>query len=269
MSYCPNRKEMDRTSQDQEVSLPRMSDPLADERRSRFPHRLTRIALTVLVVPTVGLLVVFRHAWFTENFGEIDPGRAYRVAQPFGNLPDLITSRKLASVLNLRGGSIADSWYVDEVRATDTFGVDLYDLPMSATRRPKRRELLGLIDVINHCRYPLLIHCKSGADRTGLASALYLMLKKSERPRDALRAFSVEYGHFPIGGAQRLHEPINEYEAWLTREGLDHTPERFENWVKYQFESDDPFQSRPSIHPGPRMERQTARRDPMAVGPKL
>ena len=245
-----------------------MTDPLVLQRRRRWIPRLSRLALAIFVVPLVVLPIVFWHAWFTDNFGVVDPGRAYRVSQPFENLPELISSRKLASILNLRGGSNADHWYVDEVRATETFGVDLYDLPMSATRRPKRRELLGLIDVINHCRYPLLIHCKSGADRTGLASALYLMLQKNEPPGEALRAFTVEYGHFPFGGAQRLHEPLNEYDAWLKRVRLNHNPERFETWVKQHYASDDPFLPRPSIHPGPRVQQRTAERELADVSPK-
>ena len=68
-------------------------------------------------------------------------------------------------------------------------GLSLYDLPLSATRRPARLELLRLIDVLERCPYPLLIHCKSGADRTGLASALYLMLQRGETPERAGAAF--------------------------------------------------------------------------------
>lgn len=245
-----------------------MTDPSVRQPRRRFLIRFSRYALAALLCSAASLTFLFRHAWFTDNFGVVDPGRTYRIAQPWRNLPELITSRKLGSILNLRGGSIANPWYTDEVRATETFKVDFYDLPISATRRPKRRELLILIDVINHCRYPLLIHCKSGADRTGLASALYLMLQKKEPPREARRAFSTEYGHFPFGGAQRLHEPIDEYDAWLAKEGLEHTPERFEGWVKYHFAGDDPLQPLPPMHPGPRLERRSAAADPFPNGPK-
>ena len=58
-----------------------------------------------------------------------------------------------------------------------------YDLPLSATRRPTRRELLQLIDLLETCSYPLLIHCKSGADRTGLASALYRLVRRGGASR--------------------------------------------------------------------------------------
>jgi hypothetical protein len=85
--------------------------------------------------------VVFRRPWFQGNFGVVEPGRVYRSAQPTGGLPRLIQERALGSILNLRGGSRCDGWYVNEVRAARASGVDFYDFPMSATRRPSRHEL--------------------------------------------------------------------------------------------------------------------------------
>ena len=90
----------------------------------------------------------------------------------------------LKSILNLRGGGPGDWWYGLEIRSAREAGMTYYDLPLSATRRPTRRELLQLIDLHNRCSYPLLIHCKSGADRTGLASAIYRMVRRSERSRE-------------------------------------------------------------------------------------
>ena len=79
----------------------------------------------------------------------------------------------------------------------------------------RARELLVLLDLFEHCRYPLLIHCKSGSDRTGLASALYLMSRRGEPPGWAVRGFTLKHGHVPLFGPEHLHEPFREYEAWL------------------------------------------------------
>ena len=102
-----------------------------------------------------------------------------------------------------------------EIKSSRENGVAYYDLPLSATRRPTRRELLQLIDLLDRCSYPLLIHCKSGADRTGLASALYRMVRRGEPPESALASFSIEFGHIPFFGTEHLHEPLQEYAAWL------------------------------------------------------
>ncbi len=124
-------------------------------------------------------------------------------------------------------------------------------------RRGARRagELLFLIDVLERCRYPLLIHCKSGADRTGLASALYLMVKRNQPPDLAENAFALEFGHVPFLGTEHLHEPLHEYSTWLKDRRLAHSPERFRGWVKNEYRSADPPVDPPLLSPGPRQQK--------------
>jgi hypothetical protein len=198
--------------------------------------------------------VTFRNPWFFGNFGVVEPERVYRSAQPDAELRRLIADYRLASVLNLRGGSPEDRWYNDEVRATRDWGIDFYDLPISATRRPSRRELLILLGLFDHCRYPLLIHCKSGSDRTGLATAIYLMSKKGEPPEQALGAFSLQYGHVPLLGPEHLHEPLQEYGIWLEAQGQVHTPARLRFWVERCYNSKDLSRNVPGLQPGPRRQ---------------
>jgi len=45
---------------------------------------------------------------------------------------------------------------------------------------------------------PLLIHCKAGADRTGLASALYLGALEHQTRETAGWQLSILYGHIAI-----------------------------------------------------------------------
>lgn len=179
----------------------------------------------------IGALWIFRGPIFWGNFAVVDPGRVYRSAQPGEELEATIETYRLATILNLRAGSFGDRFYRREVQACERLGLDFYDLPLSATRRPSRRELLRLIDLLEHCRYPLLIHCKSGADRTGLVSALYRMVRLGIGPEEALGEFSLANGHVPLFGPEKLHEPFHEYADWLRRQGQPHTPERFREWV--------------------------------------
>lgn len=215
------------------------------------------------IVTLVALAAVgFRRPLFLGNFGVVARDRVYRAAQPEGGtLGRLIRERNLASVLNLRAGSPADPFYAEEVRVTRAHGVDFYDFPMSATRRPTRRELLVLLDLFGRCRYPLLIHCKSGSDRTGLASALYRMSGEGVRPGEAQRELTLAHGHVPIGGTARLHEPLIEYQGWLEARRLSHTPERLRRWVETDYHDPDPATAFRPLRPGPRdvLARGTAR----------
>ncbi|MFO0959764.1 MAG: tyrosine-protein phosphatase [Isosphaeraceae bacterium] len=179
-----------------------------------------------------------RPLWY-GNLGVVEPGRVYRSAQPSpGDWPRLRAEIAPASVLNLRGGWMGDPWYAAEV---EQVGVDVYDYRISATERPKRRELLALLDLFGRCRYPLLIHCKSGSDRTGLASGLYLMDRRGMPPDEARRALSLAYGHFPALGTERMHAPFREYSAWLRTRGLEHNPGRLRDWVAREYLDDDPI----------------------------
>ena len=230
-------------------------DPMAA--RTRRDRRRLRIGLAVTLV--AAFLGYFRRPLLDGNRGVVDEGLVYRAAQPTGDVAGLIRDWKLGSILNLRGGGPDDRWYADEVAATHTAGVDFYDLPMSATRRPSRRELLTLLDVLGRCKYPLLIHCKSGSDRTGLAAGLYLMTCKGVTPERAESAFALAHGHIPLFGPERLHEPFREYAAWLSANRLDHSPDRLLDWVRHQYRATDPVVAIDPVRPGPRVRRQSSR----------
>ncbi len=57
-----------------------------------------------------------------------------------------------------------------------------------------------LVKLMKEAKKPLLIHCKAGADRTSLASALYLYgTHDKQNPQEAI---SIVYGHFPWLGSK-------------------------------------------------------------------
>lgn len=217
-----------------------------------------RMSRRVLVVGGLSTLMVlgiwtFRTPLFQNNWGVVDPGRVYRSAQPDERLEARIAEYGIASILNLRGGSPRDDFYRDEVRTAGQRGLQFYDVPLSATRRPGRRELLAIVDVLDRARYPLLIHCKKGADRTGLAASLYYLMKRNEAPELAQRGFSLAHAHVPLLGPEKLHEPLDDYGAWLAHERVPHTPERFREWVAWHYRDDDPpGPLARQVSPGPR-----------------
>ncbi len=215
-------------------------------------HRI-RVTLAGLAVLVAGVVWTLRVPLFARNFGVVEPGQVYRSAQPDGELGAWIEVRGIKSILNLRGGAPTDRFYREELRTANEHGVLFYDIPLSATRRPCRRELLAVAEVLEKAPYPLLIHCKQGADRTGLATSMYYMLRRNEGPVEAERGFSLEHAHLPMFGPERLHEPLDEYADWLKAEGAPHTPERFREWVAWVYRDGDPVGPlAKSPRPGPR-----------------
>ena len=81
------------------------------------------------------------------------------------------------------------------------------------------------------------------------------MVRRAEAPENALSSFSIDYGHIPLFGTERLHEPLQQYAAWLKRAGLAHSRDRFRAWIKNEFVATDPPEDPPLILPGPRARR--------------
>lgn len=227
-------------------------DPIAPPTRRRVARQIRRSALLfgLVVGLFVGTLAI--RPYISLNLGVIAPGLAYRSSTPGGWVGDVIRERELASILNLRGGKPTDGWYIREVQGAREAGVDFYDFPLSAVRRPTRRELLMLIDVLAAAPPPILIHCRAGADRTGLASALYKLYVLGLPPEEAMDQFSIRFGHVALLGTERLHEPIDEYAAWLKTRGVSHSPDRFRRWVMDDYRAEDPSVEPRRLAAGPR-----------------
>ena len=214
---------------------------IASERTRKISRRrLIRVSSVLAVL--LGLIITIGYKpLFKQNFAEVVPNRLYRSAQPDDRLAGWIEEHNIKSVLNLRGGHPSYSWYAQEREIIRDHTVDYYEIPISAQLRPRKSELLQIIDLLGRVRYPMLIHCKSGADRTGLGVALYHLIVQKELPQKALSAFSIYHAHIPLFGPEKLQQPIREYSDWLEQKGLTHTPERFREWVeKYYQDGRDP-----------------------------
>ncbi|MCG3125353.1 MAG: hypothetical protein CHACPFDD_00171 [Phycisphaerae bacterium] len=134
---------------------------------------------------------------FLDNFHAIVDGRIYRSAQV---RPETIAYARrqygVQTVINLRGTNERDEWYQQERDACAAEGIQLIDVRLSSTELPLPEELLKLYDALTAAPEPVLLHCKAGADRTGLAAAMWRRLALREDAEQAGLQLSVLYGHF-------------------------------------------------------------------------
>ena len=202
--------------------------PIAPSRR-RWRRRVVRGVVLVAVglfLNEAGRVVA------GSNRHTVIPGRVYRSAQPSAALlRDMVTSHGIRTVVNLRGLSDELDWYQAECRVTSELGVSQEDICLSANTLPPPSELRRLVEVLDRSEYPILIHCRRGADRTGLVSVMSLLLHTDATPSEARRQLLVRYGHFRFGRAAAIDEFFDKYEERLTAENVGHTPARFRNWV--------------------------------------
>jgi protein tyrosine/serine phosphatase len=153
------------------------------------------ILLVVLMLMTTGYVW---HRVDTRNFQTVVPGKVYRSGQMTeGQWTAYLQQYAIKSLLNLRGEHRGSGWYQGEVRAAAQLGVTHYDVRMSAIREVDTRTLETILAILRQAPTPLLIHCLSGADRSGLIAALYLFAIEGQRAETAAQQLSLFYGHFP------------------------------------------------------------------------
>jgi protein tyrosine/serine phosphatase len=75
-----------------------------------------------------------------------------------------------------------------------------------------------LLAIMRRAPKPLLVHCKSGADRTGLVSALYRFAIEGKGADEADRQLTVLYGHFPYL-ASRTRAMDDSFWAFVDKSG--------------------------------------------------
>jgi len=131
------------------------------------------------------------------NFHVLENGRAYRSSQPTGDqLAWLVDQYGIKTVVNLRGPNDGKSWYDTERAVCDAMGIVLADHRMSSQELPQPDVLAAAINTFETAEYPLLIHCQSGSDRTGMMSGVYRVAIMGHSNMDAMQELAPAFFHF-------------------------------------------------------------------------
>ena len=153
----------------------------------------------VAVVAVAGTVGAYCGAIIYEgNFRTVESGVLYRSAQlDQAALEGFARHYGIKSVLNLRGAHAGAPWYESEMAAVRELGLKHYDYPISAKRFVSGAQIAQILDIVREAPKPLLVHCQSGADRSGLVAALYEYAVRHAAAEQADQQLSLAYGHFP------------------------------------------------------------------------
>ncbi len=170
---------------------------------------------------------VFRVLW--DNLAEVVPGKLYRSNHP---TPARLAAAKrkfgLHTLINLRGHRQCGSDALSRRAAAD-LGLKHIDMAFESRGAPHRDRILRFADIYRSLDTPALMHCKSGADRAGLASGLAVLFEGGTS-QDALGQLSWRFGHWRRSRTGILDAFFVRYAA----EAEGRVP--FLHWVEHDYD---------------------------------
>lgn len=172
---------------------------------------------------------ILRYRW--HNFAEIAPG-IFRSNHPTTSRLETYAAMGIKTIISLRGGKHLPQ-YLFEVETCASLGLALECFKMSAREAPKVENLNMLFDVFDRVKAPFLMHCKSGADRTGLASAIYLLAYAGADIATAKAQLSFDFMHIHRTSTGILDHFINTYEERFNQTGIG-----IRHWIATEYDSD-------------------------------
>jgi hypothetical protein len=189
-----------------------------------------------LMVGTAGCLLVPLSAgvWYlgdllwNYNFHPVVTNEVYRSARlPARQIPEAVTRFGFRSVVCLQGAAAPRQ----AQQPYETLGVDYRCLELDADRPPRREELTELVQTLDTCRRPVLLHDHWGMERASLAAAIADLLTGAG-PLEALEQFSIRYGNL---GAAPHARVVQDYQHWLAAHAWPHSPDRFRSWLRNEY----------------------------------
>lgn len=169
---------------------------------------------------------ILRRRW--TNAAELAPG-VWRSNHPTHARLAALQARGVRTILNLRGPGESPP-FLFERESCEALGLTLVSVRLAARKAPRRDELLKLFDAFREVERPMVMHCKSGADRAGFASALYLLAEGA--PLEvARRQLSWRFLHIRHSATGILDHVLDLYGARLAR-----GPIGIEDWVRDDYD---------------------------------
>ncbi|MQT13198.1 protein tyrosine phosphatase [Rhizobiales bacterium Sp-1] len=158
-------------------------------------------------------------------------GEMWRAAQPApADFRRLAADKGIRTVVNLRGGRDLGGLALEE-EACRALGIALVELPFRTRVAPAKETIREAAALFDRIAYPALMHCKSGADRSGFAGALYLILKEGRSAAEAEHQLSLRYGHLKASRAGILDAFLERYRTEGEANGLS-----LLDWVETRYD---------------------------------
>ena len=175
---------------------------------------------------------LFDHAFlrlFWTNMDEVAPG-VFRSNQPGRRRLRQLARDGVKGVISLRGPNRTPAFVLEEAYC-ERFGLEMHVAELQARKPPLTENVIDLIETFRRVPHPFVMHCKSGSDRAGLASAIYLLAIENASLEEARKQLSMRYLHSAHTKTGVLDRFLDLYEARLAK-----GPIPFEDWVRTEYD---------------------------------
>lgn len=180
-------------------------------------------------------MVIFDHGYTRYLY----PNSAWISDQVFRqNHPPPLMVKKAAdqgirTIVNFRGINEFGSNLLS-AESCEKYGINLVYFRALSRAAPKKEMLHEAVKLFDSLEYPALFHCKSGADRAGLMSALYLLIHLKRPVEEAKKELSWKFGHFRSAKTGILDYFLDSYAASHRRTGIE-----FMDWVDLEYDPEE------------------------------
>ncbi len=169
--------------------------------------------------------------FFYRNFHRLSEN-AFRSNHPSpAFIKKLKQKHGINTIISLRRADKTGQYQLEK-EACEKHGITLINHPMSSRSFPDVDRILQAKDILENAKYPILIHCKSGADRAGMMSVFYKHFILKQPISEALSELSMKYGHFRWADTGKLDVFFDTFLAY-EKENPDTT---FIEWVENHYD---------------------------------
>ena len=168
---------------------------------------------------------------FYPNLWQVAKG-VERSSHPTGRQVRNAAKRGVKTIINLRGDHPLGPSILSAL-ACEESGVALYFHKMRSRGMPTKAQIFGAKALFETAAYPILFHCKSGADRAGIMSALYVLIMQGGSADEALKQLSWRFGHIRQAKTGMLDFFVESYRDFNAAQ-----PIAFMDWVEQHYDEE-------------------------------
>jgi len=165
-------------------------------------------------------------------------GGMYRENQLSPKRIALLAEDGIKTILNLRAES-PKGFYLLEEEACQQHGIKLVNFRVYSRDVHTREKIRAAKALFPTLEYPVMMHCKSGADRTGFMGVLYRHFHMGDSIEQAMEQLSFKYLHIKEGKTGMLDFFFNDYLKYEAQEKEAGRDAEFIDWVETVYEPAD------------------------------